>query len=64
LLERPQAVRSAAYDGFREAMECFEHADRLRPGHVDAILRWNSCARTIDSERLEPEEPQRELPLE
>ncbi|HVK84899.1 MAG TPA: hypothetical protein VM513_12360 [Kofleriaceae bacterium] len=64
LLERPTAVRSAAYDGFRQAMECYERAEALRPGHVDAILRWNSCTRAIESERLEPAEPQRELPLE
>lgn len=64
LLDRPTAVRSAAYDGFRQAMECYEHAEALRPGNVDAKLRWNSCARAIESERLEPEPPQRELPLE
>jgi hypothetical protein len=64
LLERPKAVRSAAYDGFRQAMECFERAEALRPGHVDALFRWNSCARAIEREHLEPEEPQLELPLE
>ena len=64
LLERPTAVRSAAYDGFRQAMECFERAEALRPGNVDAVLRWNSCARSIEREKLGPEPPALELPLE
>jgi hypothetical protein len=64
LLERAHAVRSAAYDGFRQAMECFERAEALRPGNVDAVLRWNSCARSIERERLGPEPPTPELPLE
>lgn len=59
------AVRSAAYDGFRQAMEWYEKAEALRPpGNVDAMLRWNSCARTIERERLEPAPDERELPLE
>ena len=65
-LERNNVVRSAAYDGFRHAMEWYERAEELRPGaSVDAILRWNSCVRAIERERLEPE-PQgaAELPLE
>jgi hypothetical protein len=43
-LERRNVVRSAAYDGFRHAMEWYERAESLRPpGNVDAVLRWNSC---------------------
>lgn len=67
-LQRRNVVRSAAYDGFRDAMEWYERAEALRPpgtGSVDAILRWNSCVRAIERERLEPagaREP--ELPLE
>lgn len=64
-LDRKNVVRSAAYDGFRHAMEWYERAEALRPGTVDAPLRWNSCVRAIESERLEAEpsgEP--ELPLE
>jgi hypothetical protein len=58
-------VRSAAYDGFRHAMEWFERAEGLRPpGNVDAVLRWNSCLRSIESERLEPAADEHELPLE
>ena len=64
-LHRKNVVRSAAYDGFRHAMEWYERAEALRPpGNVDAILRWNSCARAIDRERLSPAEDSHELPLE
>ena len=63
-LHRKNAVRSAAYDGFRHAMEWYERAEALRPGNVDAILRWNSCVRAIERERLAPADVERELPLE
>jgi hypothetical protein len=64
-LERANVVRSAAYDGFRHAMEWYERAEALRPpGNVDAVLRWNSCVRAIERERLEPETREAELPLE
>ena len=64
-LERKNVVRSAAYDGFRHAMEWYERAEELRPpGNVDAVLRWNSCVRAIDRERLEPEPDHGEPPLE
>ena len=37
-----------AYDWFRSAMELFEKAESIRPhGNDDALLRWNTCARTI-----------------
>jgi len=64
-LERKNVVRSAAYHGFRHAMEWYERAEALRPpGNVDAVLRWNSCVRALDKERLEPEGEELELPLE
>jgi hypothetical protein len=64
-LHRKNVVRSAAYDGFRHAMEWYERAEALRPpGNEDAILRWNSCVRAIERERLAPAEDERELPLE
>jgi hypothetical protein len=64
-IARKNVVRSAAYDGFRHAMEWYERAETLRPpGNVDAILRWNSCVRAIERERLEPESREPELPLE
>jgi hypothetical protein len=53
-----------AYDEFRAAMECYEQAEPLRPaGNDEARLRWNTCARTLNSashlaprgeERFEP----------
>jgi hypothetical protein len=44
-----------AYESFRDAMDAYEQALELaRPGNQEAALRWNSCARTIERERLEP----------
>jgi len=65
-LERKHIVRSAAYEGFRHAMEWYERAEQLRPHDTDAVLRWNSCVRAIERERLEPEarDSSAELPLE
>jgi hypothetical protein len=64
-LHRKNVVRSAAYDGFRHAMEWYERAEALRPpGNEDAVLRWNSCVRAIERERLAPADDERELPLE
>ncbi|MDB4905443.1 MAG: hypothetical protein JWO05_227 [Gemmatimonadetes bacterium] len=43
---------------FLSAMESFERAEALRKaGNDDAILRWNTCARTLERLRLE-EEPE------
>jgi hypothetical protein len=55
-----------AYDGLRDAMECYEHAEKLRPaGNDDAILRWNACVRAIEREGLTPPpDYKHELPLE
>jgi hypothetical protein len=45
--DRPRAG-AAAYECLTEAMTHFERAAALRPpANDDAILRWNSCARTI-----------------
>jgi hypothetical protein len=63
-LSRGRVVRSAAYDGFKHAMDWYERAGEIRPGDVDCVLRWNSCARAIERERLEPGEREMELPLE
>jgi hypothetical protein len=57
-----------AYDLFRQAMDCYEEAEALRPpGNDDAVLRWNACARILarDSDlRPAPQEERVELPLE
>jgi hypothetical protein len=45
----------SAFDLFSEAMRLYEKAERLRPsGNDEALLRWNTCARTIMGARLEP----------
>ena len=45
----------SAYDLLREAMRHYEKAELLRPaGNDEAVLRWNTCARTIMSGRLQP----------
>jgi hypothetical protein len=37
-----------AYEWLREAMNCYERAEAMRPaGNDDARLRWNACARLI-----------------
>src|SRR3989442_4333134 len=39
---------ATAYHALRQAMDCFERAEAVRPpGNDDAILRWNTCARII-----------------
>ena len=54
-----------AYEPFREAMECYARAEAIRlAGNDDAILRWNSCARTMRREHLQPRVDEGELPLE
>lgn len=66
-LQRKNVIRSEAYNGFRHAMEWYEKAEALRPpGNVDPTLRYNSCLRAIEREKLEPdgETADRELPLE
>jgi hypothetical protein len=64
LLER-HGVGSAAYHGFRQAMDHYEEAEAIRPaGNDDALLRWNSCVRSIERHRLEAEADSGELPLE
>jgi hypothetical protein len=57
-----------AYEWLREAMECYEKAEAIRPpNNDDAVLRWNACARLIVRDhRLAPavEEPGEPLLLE
>ncbi len=46
-----------AFELFRQAMDCFETAQSMRPaGNDDAILRWNGCARVIMRNNLQPRE--------
>ena len=55
-----------AYEWLRDAMEHYEKAETISPtGKVDAILRWNTCARLIMNHNLKPRnEEYIELPLE
>ncbi len=44
-----------AYELFHEAMSWFEKAEKSRPaGNDDVLLRWNTCARIITRNKLEP----------
>ena len=58
--------RVAAYDCFRDAMDHYEKAERIRPEDDDsALLRWNACLRTIRTGQLHPAPTdEREQPLE
>ena len=41
-------AEAMAFTTLRSAMESFEKAESLRqPGNDDAILRWNTCQRTL-----------------
>ena len=67
LRQHTPGCRFQAYDLLREAMRWFEKAQPLSPpGHDDAILRWNTCARIIERNKLVPreEEERIEFPLE
>jgi hypothetical protein len=66
LVQGTPGSRHYAYDGFRDAMNWFEKAETLRPpGNDDALLRWNTCARIIEKNRLVArEEDNVEPPLE
>lgn len=47
--------RSFTYEYFREALQCYQQAQALRPdNNDDAILRWNAVLRTLTRERLQP----------
>lgn len=44
-------VRHAAWDDFRHAMSRFEEAAAVAPaGDDSALLRWNTCARILNSD--------------
>lgn len=55
--------RFRVYEEFIDAMRWYEKAEGMRPaGNDDAILRWNTCARTLM--RHSDLRPQREEQLE
>jgi hypothetical protein len=60
LAQETPGSKYVAYKWFRDAMEHFEKAEAIRlSGNDDAILRWNTCARLITRNNLQPrkEEP-------
>src|SRR5438105_8849630 len=67
LTQNTPDCRFQAYDLFHEAMTWFEKAEAMRPpGNDDALLRWNTCARIMERNKLVPREPEEriEFPLE
>ena len=67
LAQHTPGCRFQAYELFREAMGWFEKAEAIRPsGNDDALLRWNTCARIIERNKLVPREEEEpiEFPLE
>ena len=67
LSQHTPGCRFQAYELFREAMDWFEKAEAIRPsGNDDALLRWNTCARIIERNKLVPREEEEpvEFPLE
>ncbi|MGH9245044.1 MAG: hypothetical protein ACRD29_12155 [Acidimicrobiales bacterium] len=58
-------ARAFAFEAFSEAMEWFEKAAAIRAdGDDEALLRWNSCVRTIRRAHLRPRPVEGEQPLE
>ena len=54
--------RSFAFEGLQNAMEYYELAEKLQPEDIcDANLRYNSCLRTIEKEKLTPRQEFNEL---
>jgi len=44
-----------AHDLLSEAMRYYEEAEKIRPaGNDDALLRWNTCARMMNSKGVHP----------
>src|ERR1700682_2214566 len=67
LTQNTPDCRFQAYALFDEAMTWFEKAEARRPaGNDDALLRWNTCARIVERNKLVPrgEEERIEFPLE
>jgi hypothetical protein len=55
LAQNTPDCRFQAYDLLHDAMKCFEKAEKIRPsGNDDALLRWNTCSRLIERNKLVP----------
>ena len=63
LLHGAMHAEAMAQHSFRAAMHAFEEAEKLRqPGNDDAILRWNTCARTLERLPLTEESESYDVP--
>jgi hypothetical protein len=62
-----QGSPGAAHYAYHElclAMEQFEKAEKIRPpGNDDALLRWNTCVRMIEKNKLTAREEDRSEPV-
>jgi hypothetical protein len=57
ILGKNAGNEATVYELLRQAMDWFERAESLSSDQNDnALLRWNACARTINSNRLAPQE--------
>jgi len=62
--ENTSHSRYLAHDHLTVAMQHYETAAEIRPpGNDDAILRWNTCARLMNSEGVEPRSEEIEEPF-
>ncbi|MDQ2667291.1 MAG: hypothetical protein M3Z05_14930 [Gemmatimonadota bacterium] len=56
LAQNAMHAEEMARDSLRVAMSAFEEAERQRePGNDNALLRWNTCARTLERMRTHDE---------
>ena len=56
LAQAAMHAEAMAHESLQAAMTAFEQAEALRqPGNDDAILRWNTCARSLERLRLQEE---------
>jgi tetratricopeptide (TPR) repeat protein len=61
LISQPMS-HSFAYDYFMEAIQAYQQAEKLSPdNNDDAILRQNSCIRTIEKEKLQPRQDSEDI---
>ncbi len=50
LKSHSMGASAQVYDWYREAMEHYAEAEKIRPaGNDEALLRWNTCARVLNS---------------
>lgn len=57
ILRKNAGNEATVYELLSQAMDWFERAESLSSDQNDnALLRWNSCARIINSNRLAPQE--------